>query len=351
VSLWSELTTRARALFAGERDARELDEEMRFHLEMEAERLEREEGLAPAEARRRAAVAFGSIDRAQEEVRDARGARLLRDLSQDVHYALRGLRRNPGFACAAVLVLALGIGANAAIFTAVNAVLLEALPFPHPDRLFMLWEENPQKHWYQQTAAPANYLDWKEGVSAFADAAAYSSLGSRMILTGAGRPRMLRASPVTGNFFSVLGVRPALGRSFRPQETWSGTEPVVVLSDHLWRSLFGANPGALGRVVRLDGEAYRVVGVMPRSFAFPSPDVDLWVAWGWKPEYRTATFFRRAHWIRVIARLAPGATASRANARPSPGSADSRVAMLRRCSHPMPPTARRATVFSATTRP
>ncbi len=314
MSWWSEVRERARALLAGEREERELDEEMRFHIAMEAERLEREEGVPAVEARRRAAVAFGGVEAVKEEVRTARGVRPLQDLAQDVRYALRGLRRNPGFAGAAVLVLALGIGANTAIFAAVNAVVLEALPFAHPDRLYMLWEENPELGWHQQTAAPANFLDWKAGVPAFEDVAAYSDYGQHRILTGAGDPQMLMTGPVTGNFFSVLGVEPALGRTFRPEETWKGAEPVVVLSDRLWKARFGGDPAVLGRSVRLDGAAYTVVGVMPPSFSFPSEATDLWVPWRWDPASRGAVFFRQAHWIRVIGRLAPGATASQANA-------------------------------------
>ncbi len=313
MSWWSEVRERARGLFHGERVGRELEDEMRFHLEMEAERLEREEGVGPEEALRRAAVAFGGVEAVKEQVRDARGVRPLQDLVQDIRYALRGLRRNPGFATAAVLVLALGIGANTAIFAAVNAVVLEALPFAHPDRLYMLWEENPEKGWDREVAAPANYYDWKEGVAAFEDMASYSGFGSHRILTGVGDPQMLLTAPVTGNFFSVLGVKPALGRTFRPEETWKGSEPIVVLSDHLWKTRFGGDRSVIDRVVRLDGEAYRVVGVMPASFSFPSEKTDLWVPWRWDPANRTATFFRRAHWIRVIGRLAPGATATQAN--------------------------------------
>ncbi len=238
---------------------------------------------------------------------------MLGALKQDLGYAHRQLRRSPGFAAVALLTLALGIGANTTIFSAVNAVILRPLPFRDPGRLYMLAESNPDKGWVQAQVAPANMLDWKEQVRGFSNVAGYQDFPTGMTLTGRGAPQPLTLSVVTGNFFDVLGVRPELGRALRPAETWRGTEPVIVLTHSAWRLRFGGDPSILGRMITLDGQGYRVVGVMPRSLAFPYETMDGWIPEQWDPAYRSQVFFRRAHWLRAIARLAPGATATTAN--------------------------------------
>ncbi len=239
----------------------------------------------------------------------------LDDLLTDGRYALRSLRRSPAVATAAILTLALAIGANTAIFSAVNAVMIRPLPFQQPDRLVALWEKNPDFHWYQEDAAPANYIDWQEQVSAFADVAAYPSFPGTVTLTGSGAPRLLPAQVVTGNFFEVLGIRPFLGRTLRPSETWStGGPSAAVLSYRCWRDVFGADRGLVGRTVQLDGQSVEVAGVLPERFAYPGLDVDVWQAVGWDPTARTQVWFRRAHFVRTVARLKPGATAESANA-------------------------------------
>ncbi len=233
-------------------------------------------------------------------------------LGQDLRYALRQLRTHPGYAALVAATLALGIGANTAMFSAVNAVVLRPLPFRDPGRLYALWEANPVKGWDRETAAPANMYDWKAGVSAFEDVAAYADFDDEKVLTGQGEPRVLNATDVTGNFFQVLGVQPRLGPGFRPEETWRGSEPVVLLSDATWRDRFGADPAIVGRTIRLDGVSHRVVGVMPAGFRYPNADVQAWLPMGWDPASRTKTFFRRAHWLRPIARLRAGATPAEA---------------------------------------
>src|SRR5262249_41886097 len=158
----------------------------------------------------------------------------------DARFALRALARTPGLAGAAIVTLALGIGANVAIFSAVNAVVLQPLPFPAPNRLVVITEENPEKHWHLNIAAPANYLDWRSGVAGFTDAMAYVDGTGQTTLTGRGEPRLLTLSLTTGNFFSVLGVRAAIGRTFTDDETWKSGTHVAVLSDRAWREQFGA---------------------------------------------------------------------------------------------------------------
>jgi putative ABC transport system permease protein len=278
-------------------------------------------GLTPAAARAEALRRAGGsretgalLQRSAE--RRERRMRLhewLDDLRHDLRFTLRTLRRSPALAGAAILTLALAIGANSAIFSAVSAVMLRPLPFADPARLVMLWEENPDFRWYQQDAAPANYFDWKEQAGVFSDVAAYPSFPSTTTLTGYGEPRLLKSQQVTGNFFAVLGVQAQLGRTLRDAETWSNTPGGVVLSHRAWRDVFGADRTLVGRTVQLGGRDVEVVGVLPERFALPGVDVDLWQPIGWDPAFRGKTWFRRAHWLHVIGRLTPGQTPESAN--------------------------------------
>jgi putative ABC transport system permease protein len=227
---------------------------------------------------------------------------------------LRALRRTPGLAGAAIITLALGIGANVAIFSAVNAVVLQPLPFPAPNRLVMIGEDNPEKHWQMQTAAPANFLDWRSGVDDFEDVMGYVNGIGSTVLTGRGDPTILATQSVTGSFFSTLGVHPALGRVFRPEETWRTPERVAILGDRTWRDRFGSDPSIVGKTVTLDGNSWTIVGVMPRDFSYPRENVDLWLPMRWDKERFSDVSYRRAHWIRVVARLKPNVTHEHANA-------------------------------------
>ncbi len=230
----------------------------------------------------------------------------------DLRYALRTLRRNPGFAFTAVLTLMLGIGAATVIFSAVNAVLLRPLPYRDPDRLVSLWEQNTEKGWHKNWVSGADYLDWKNQARAFQSMGAYSDFISGMTLTGEGEPAYLRSGKVAGGLFDVLGVQAQLGRTFREGETWQTGSPGVVLSDAVWRAHFGADPAIVGRSITLDGRPYEVLGVLPRSFRFPVPGQEIWTSFNWDPADRGATWFRRAHFLRVVGRLAPGHTREQA---------------------------------------
>ena len=238
----------------------------------------------------------------------------LQDLVIDLRYALRTLRRSPALATAAILTLALAIGANSAIFSAVNAVILRPLPYADPSRLVMLWEENPDFQWHKADAAPANMLDWREHAGVFTDVAAYPSFPSTTTLTGYGEPLLLKSQPVTGNFFDVLGVRAALGRTFRWEETWSTAPRAVVLSHRAWRTIFGADPALVGKSIQLGGRDVAVIGVLPERFSLPGVEVDIWQPVRWDPAARAQVFFRRAHWMKVIGRLKPGVTLESADA-------------------------------------
>jgi putative ABC transport system permease protein len=233
---------------------------------------------------------------------------------QDVRYAVRVLLKTPAFAAAAVITVAIGVGANTAIFSLVNAVILRPLPFEEPDRLLAIWEQNPERGWYKAQVAAANYLDWQAQSEAFADMAAHNDWLIQMALTGDGDPEMVFANEVTGNFFSVLGVQPLLGRSFRPQETWVTERPVVILSHDFWIRRFGGDPAVVGTDLVLDGAAKEVAGVMPSSFTYPFPDADMWVPVAWDPSRREQVSFRRAHGMGVIGRLRQGVTLEAAEA-------------------------------------
>jgi len=304
---------RVRALLFPRAVEQALDEEIRFHLEQETAKNVRL-GMSPAEARRQALVQFGGLTQAKEAHHEVYAARPLEEMVADARYTFRTMRRTPALAGAAILTLALGVGANTAIFSAVNAVILRPLPFPAADRLYMLWEENPEKGWYKQVAAPANMFDWREQVAAFADVMAYTDgFGTATLLDG-GEPLIVQPAIVTGNFFSVLGVRPRLGRTFTDAETWRTGGRVTVISHRLWRDRFGSDPGVIGRSVQVDGLPVQIVGVMAEGFGFPTEKVDLWQPTAWNPANRGQAFFRQGHWLNVVARVKPGESADAANA-------------------------------------
>jgi putative ABC transport system permease protein len=232
----------------------------------------------------------------------------------DLRIAARGLKRRPAFTAIAVLAMALGVGANVAIFSVFHAVLLRPLPFAEPERLVMLWEKNSERGWYKAQVAPANYLDWREQSESFAGMAGYNDWLDELALMVEGEPTVVRASTVTGSFFEVLGVPPIAGRVFNETHTWDENEPVAVLSHGLWMRRFGGDPSIVGRPLRLDGVSYQVAGVMPESFRYPFRDADLWLPMSWKPEFRSKVSFRRAHSMYVVGRLRKGVPIEEAEA-------------------------------------
>jgi putative ABC transport system permease protein len=227
----------------------------------------------------------------------------MRNWIADFRFGLRSLRRSPSFAVGAILVLALGIGANTAIFSIVNAVLLRPLPYEDPSRLVQVWHVPPAKSFPGITlfsVSPANYLDWQAQSSSFDSMAIYG--GRSLTFGGKDQPEMLQASNVAPEFFSVLRARPLLGRVFAPEENRPGSNHVIVLGHKFWRDRFGADPNIVGRDITLDSQPYAVVGVMPEKFRFPS-FADAWVPLGWTNEDRAV---RGNHNYLVIARLKSG---------------------------------------------
>jgi putative ABC transport system permease protein len=224
-------------------------------------------------------------------------------LLQDLKYGLRMLAKNPGFTAVAVITLALGIGANTAIFSLVDAVLLKPLPFSHPERMVMVWEKPPDGG--RNVVSTLNFLDWKNQNTVFEAMAAQG--GATMTLTGADQPVMLRVGLVSASYFNIFGAEPLLGRTFAPDEDQPGKQHEAVLSHRVWENRFGADPGIIGRTLPLDGEAYTVIGVMPPGMfdrAFP----DLWAPLAFQPKELTRDF----HWLVSIARLKPGVTLEQA---------------------------------------
>jgi len=178
---------------------------------------------------------------------------------QSLRFAIRMLTKNPGVTLVAVVTLALGIGANTAIFSVINGVLLRPLPYKNPERLVALWEKVPTHG--QWRTAPANFLDWKKQSTVFEGMSAYG--GSAMTLTGIGEPEQLLGTRVSDGYFSVVGVEPRIGRAFLSEEHEAGKGQVVILGDGLWKRRFGSDPNVVEKSVMLDGNGYRVVGVMP----------------------------------------------------------------------------------------
>jgi len=230
-------------------------------------------------------------------------------LIKDIRYGVRGLLKRPGFTVIALVTLALGIGANTAIFSVVNAVLLRPLQFRDPEQLVVVWEEASFAGFPTNTPAPANYVDWKNQNQSFADMAAAST--ESFNLTGDGEPERIAANSVNANFFALFGVQPLLGRGFVPEEDRPGGNKVAVLSYSLWQSRYGGDRNIINREILLNGEKHTVVGVMPAGFHFLENDVRLWVPMALDQEELAN---RGGHYLQVVARLKPGVVLSQAQA-------------------------------------
>ncbi len=295
---------RFRTLFHRTAVEQELDEELRFHVE-EHTALLMTRGLDVTAARREALLQLGGVERRKDEVRETRGVSALENLLRDVRQAFRSMRRAPVYAIVAILTLALGIGANTAIFTVVNAVLLRPLAYADPSRLVLF------EHAQGTTAAPANFLDWRAQTRSFEriGAAEYWTPS----LTGAGLPEKVMGLHISSDILPMMGVRPLLGRVFRPEEDHEGNNHVAVLRYDFWQNRFGGDPAVVGRTLRLDGETYTVIGVMPAGFRF----APFWAteAGIWAPlvlDSRATN--RRGASLRVFGRLQPGVTLEEAKA-------------------------------------
>jgi putative ABC transport system permease protein len=309
---WQELIFIIRRLIHRRRVDRELDEEIRAHMEMEVER-NIAAGMAPEEARLAARRSFGSVALAKEDSRAMWGLGSLETLGQDLRYGMRTLLKNPGFTTVAVLTLALGIGANTAIFSVVNGVLLKSLPFPESERLLELSETS--KDAPAMMIAYPNYLDWRARQTVFEDLAARMNGGG--VLTGGGEPERVFGRLVTASFFPTLGVKPHLGRFFNEDEDKPGSAAVIVLGYSLWRRRFGGDPSLIGKTVFYNSESWTVIGVTPANFDFYGQNNlsnDFFIPLGQRAADWEFMRDRRSHSVWVTARLKPGVTIERARA-------------------------------------
>jgi putative ABC transport system permease protein len=295
--LWRNLVHRRRV-------ERDLDDEVRAYVDLlAAEKVA--QGMSEAEARRAALVEAGGVEPVKEQVRDVRGGALLDALAQDTRYGARMLARTPAFTAAAILALALGIGATTAVFSVVNAVLLRPLPYPAADRLVVVLHRgvNP--------VAPANFVDWRHQSTVFErmGAAEYWMPD----LTGDDASETVKGVRLTADIFPMLGVPPLLGRAPLPREEEPGQDHVAILGYALWRRRFGGDPDVVGGSITLNGEAYTVLGVMPQGFSFPpfwATGAEVWapLALGERATSRTGSS------LRIFARLEPGVSLDRARA-------------------------------------
>ena len=299
-----------RALFRRRRFEGDMDAELKAHIETYADDLIRE-GLSHEEALRRARIQFGGVERVKEECRESRGVHFFESLMLDLRFAFRMLRKSPGFTAVAVLTLALGIGANTAIFSAVYGVLLAPLPYEDPSHLIVLNETTPRVG--MVSVSYPNFLDWRAQSHEFSQIAAVYSVGFNIAGPGVSQPENISGEAVSPNFLSMLGVHPFLGRDFDPSEEKSGTAPVVLLSYDLWQSHLGADRNALGRAISLDGRSYTIVGVLPPNFrSLDKTDVIEPVGAWLTTNSDEATNRADRGDMSVLARLAPGATLAEA---------------------------------------
>lgn len=304
MSLWRQLSRGLQALLRRSAVDREIDEELEHYLE-EATAAHRDRGLSPQEARGAARAEVGNPLGVREEIRGYGWENAVEALVADLRYAVRRLRKDPGFTAVTVLTLALGIGATTAVFSAVRPILFEPLPYPAADRLTTVWEVGGDGARIAGTFGMYRELALRtrsfEGLAAFKP--------WQPALTGADRPERLESQRVSAGYFDILGVPPALGRSFLPSEDRPGAPNVIVLSDGLWRRRFGGDPGILGRSITLDGSPHVVVGVMPAAFEnILAPSAELWAPL----QYGLSQGRAWGHHLQMVGRLQPGVDPSQA---------------------------------------
>ncbi len=300
----SRIAAAFRAFFRRDALEREMDEEMRFHVEMETKKNVGR-GMSPGQARTEALRRFGGIERHKEEGRDAAGIPWLESLWQDVRIALRGLKRNPAYAIAAIATLALGIGANVAVFSVVHSVFLQALPYGGGDRLVRLRQDAPAAGIEDAAFSPMEVADYASQTRALQGVVEYHSMS--FILLGHGQPERVRTGVVSANFFDVMGIRPYLGRLFLPGEDAHGAEPVLLLTYDYWMKSYGGDPHIVGQAFRMNDKIHTVVGVLPPIPPYPDEN-DLFMPTSACP-FRgsaAASNSRSARMLNVFGRLKPG---------------------------------------------
>jgi putative ABC transport system permease protein len=282
----------------------ELEGEILAHLEM-AELDAIAAGLTPEEARREANQRFGGIQQMKEEHRDQRSVPWVENLLRDLRYGMASLGRDPGFAAVTIALLALGIGANTAMFSIVDAVMLKPLPFPEPERMVRVWESTPQG---RNGTTTLTFLDWKRQSDVF-EALSVENPTSAAVATG-GDPARVSGKQVSTDYFQVFGVKPQIGRTFATGEDQPGAASVVVLSHAFWQTQFAGDPGVLSRDLMLDGEPHRIIGVLPRG-SFDRDEARFWTPLIFAPDQMN----RGQHWLNPIGRLRTGVSTQQAQAK------------------------------------
>jgi len=281
-------------LFRKQRLDHDLNSELQTHLDFLTEENIRR-GMNPTEATRAARREFGGLEQTKELYRDQRGLPFLETLLQDALYALRLLRKSPGFTAVSILALALGIGASTSVFSLINAVLIRTQPYREPERLVYFWSPNPRFQLPVEYLTPMNadFFDLQKQNRSFASLALFGV--GRFNLASQGRAEAIGGARVTGDFFKTMGISPALGRTVDARDDQPGQEQVAVLSNRLWRTQFGAEPDILGKSVLLDARPYQIIGVMPPGFGFPHATevmdaakvTDMWIPWAMTAEQRS----------------------------------------------------------------
>lgn len=309
MAIIADLLARVRALLFRDRDEREMDEELRFHVAMEEDYRKRA-GVSHAEAHREAMIALGGMERVKDEMRDERGTRLLEDFSADVRLALRTLRRNPGFALVAIATLAIGIGGTTAMFSAIDAVMLQPLPYRDPSRLVRIYNTDVRAPGDRGVLTPVHFVEYRQRLSSFEAVAAiltYSESGADI---GTGNTvRRIKVLPTSAEYFDVVGVHPMIGATYgREDET---AAPVVVLSHRLWEEQLDGKTSAIGGPLVMNGKSYRVAGVMPAGYEDPLvKNVDAWIPLDVRPGYDASN--ANNHYFTMIGRLRPGVSVAAA---------------------------------------
>src|SRR6266566_3121097 len=299
---WWKSLFRKRALDA------QLDSELRFHVE-ELTAANIAAGLTPEEARRRAVLEFGGREQIKEELRDVHRISIVESTLSNLKSAFRFIRKSPSFSITVILTLALGIGANSAVFSAIDAILLRPLPFPNGDQLMELRQYNLKTNSPRTRLAPVRLEDWNRMNSTFQAITGYYTEDNSE--TSGALPEKVTQAFVTPRFLQVWGISPALGRDFSREEEHFGGPNAILISDRFWRRRFGADPNALGKKLRTNGFSSSIVGVMPASFLFPDRDVDLWSP---GPPDAPIAQSREWTWYLAIGRLKPGVTLEQARA-------------------------------------
>ncbi len=291
----------------------DFENELETHLEMLTEENVRR-GMTPEEARRAARIRLGGHTQLKETNRELHGLPILETFLQDMRYALRMLRKNPGFTAVAILTLALGIGANTAIFSVVYAVPLKPLPYTNPEQLFTAFQANTQQGIAETGCSYPNFEEWRAQNHVFSELAGI--LGHQLTLTGRGEPSVVNTSVVTPELFALLDVKPLAGRIFSPQDGKQGAAPVALVSEDLWRGRFGADPKITGTSINLDKRPFTVIGIIPAAFRTPffNTKREVWIPLVQDPLFSTFMPQRGSHFLAAIGRLKPGVSVAQAQA-------------------------------------